>query len=59
MTMVTSDGQLNTYVGSVEEVTGADAPHNCPDGSAFYAFKGNGAPKLYMYDKDTDTWVEQ
>lgn len=35
-TMVTSDGQLNMYVGSVDGVTGSDAPHNCPDGSKLY-----------------------
>ena len=59
MTMISSPGQINSYIGSVEEVTGADAPHNCPDGSGFYAFKGEDAPKFYMYDADTDTWVEQ
>lgn len=59
MTMITSPGQVNNYIGSVEEVTGTDAPKNCPDGSSFYAFKGTGAPKLFMYDADTDTWVEQ
>lgn len=59
MTLVTSNGQVNNYIGSVEEVTGEDAPSNCPDGSSFYAFKGTGAPKLYMYDKDNDQWIEQ
>lgn len=58
-TMITSDGQTNNYIGSIDGVTGTEAPHNCPDGSSYYAFKGTGAPKLYMYDSDNDIWVEQ
>ena len=57
--MIKSNGQVNFYLGSVEEVTGGTVTKDCPEGSVFYAYKGQNAPKVYMFDEENKEWVEQ